>query len=66
MPGVLPVYCSLAIAYCLLPYAFCVKLRLAPLPLSARTAHLATADKSGQPHAIPICFVFDGKHFFSA
>jgi len=32
---------------------------------SARTAHLATADKSGQPHVIPICFVFDGKHFFS-
>ena len=32
---------------------------------SARTAHLATADKSGQPHVIPICFVFDGKRFFS-
>jgi PPOX class probable F420-dependent enzyme len=32
---------------------------------SARIAHLATADKSGQPHVIPICFVFDGKHFFS-
>ncbi|HEX6768574.1 MAG TPA: TIGR03668 family PPOX class F420-dependent oxidoreductase [Candidatus Binatia bacterium] len=32
---------------------------------SARTAHLATADKSGQPHVIPICFVFDGKHFYS-
>ena len=32
---------------------------------SARTAHLATADKSGQPHVIPICFVFDGKYFFS-
>ncbi len=31
----------------------------------ARTAHLATADKSGQPHVIPICFVFDGKHFYS-
>jgi PPOX class probable F420-dependent enzyme len=32
---------------------------------SARVAHLATADKSGQPHVIPICFVRDGKHFFS-
>ena len=32
---------------------------------SARLAHLATADKHGQPHVIPICFVFDGKQFFS-
>lgn len=32
---------------------------------SARTAHLATADRSGQPHVIPICFVFDGKKFYS-
>jgi PPOX class probable F420-dependent enzyme len=32
---------------------------------SARVAHLATSDKSGQPHVIPICFVFDGKRFFS-
>jgi len=32
---------------------------------SARVAHLATADKTGQPHVIPICFVFDGKHFYS-
>jgi PPOX class probable F420-dependent enzyme len=32
---------------------------------SARTAHLATADKSGRPHVIPICFVFDGKRFYS-
>ena len=48
--------------------------RLEPLELSpeasrllssARTAHLATTDKSGQPHVIPICFVFDGKHFYS-
>ena len=44
-------------------------LRLTPrasrLIRSARTAHLATADKSGQPHVIPICFVFDGKYFFT-
>jgi PPOX class probable F420-dependent enzyme len=32
---------------------------------AARTAHLATADKSGQPHVIPICFVYDGKRFYS-
>jgi PPOX class probable F420-dependent enzyme len=32
---------------------------------AARVAHLATADKSGQPHVIPICFVLDGKHFYS-
>lgn len=32
---------------------------------SARTAHLATANKSGQPHVIPICFVFDGANFYS-
>jgi len=32
---------------------------------SARTAHLATSDNSGQPHVIPICFVFDGKQFYS-
>lgn len=32
---------------------------------SARIAHLATADAGGQPHVIPICFVFDGKCFYS-
>ena len=32
---------------------------------SARVAHLATADKFGHPHVIPICFVFDGKDFYS-
>ena len=31
----------------------------------ARVARLATADASGQPHVIPICFVFDGKLFYS-
>jgi PPOX class probable F420-dependent enzyme len=39
--------------------------RASRLLRSARTAHLATADKSGHPHVIPICFVFDGKHFYS-
>jgi PPOX class probable F420-dependent enzyme len=32
---------------------------------SARIAHLATADARGQPHVIPICFVYDGKSFYS-
>jgi PPOX class probable F420-dependent enzyme len=32
---------------------------------SARVAHLATADAKGQPHVVPICFVFDGTDFFS-
>jgi PPOX class probable F420-dependent enzyme len=44
-------------------------LRLSPrassLVCSARVAHLATTDKNGQPHVIPICFVFDGKCFYS-
>lgn len=43
--------------------------RLSPHALrlirSARSAHLATADRSGQPHVVPICFVFDGKYFYS-
>ena len=32
---------------------------------SARVARLATVDASGQPHVIPICYVFDGKEIFS-
>jgi PPOX class probable F420-dependent enzyme len=32
---------------------------------AARIAHLASAAKSGQPHVIPICFVFDGQNFYS-
>jgi PPOX class probable F420-dependent enzyme len=43
--------------------------RLTPLASSlirsARVAHLATADNSRQPHVIPICFVYDGKCFYS-
>ena len=39
--------------------------RASRLIRSARTAHLATSDKSGQPHVIPICFVCDGKCFYS-
>jgi PPOX class probable F420-dependent enzyme len=32
---------------------------------SARIAHLATAGANGQPMVIPICFVYDGKHYYS-
>lgn len=32
---------------------------------SARVAHLASADRKRQPHVIPICFVYDGKNFYS-
>ena len=39
--------------------------RASRLIRAARTAHLATVAESGQPHVIPICFVFDGEHFFS-
>lgn len=39
--------------------------RASRLVRSARVAHLATADKHGMPHVIPICFVFDGKCFYS-
>lgn len=33
---------------------------------AARVAHLATADANGQPLVIPICFVFDGREFYSS
>lgn len=39
--------------------------KIAAFIRSARVAHLATADAKGQPHVIPICFVFDGKNFYS-
>jgi PPOX class probable F420-dependent enzyme len=43
--------------------------RLSPSQLrfihAARVAHLATASLNSQPHVIPICFVFDGTHFYS-
>lgn len=31
----------------------------------ARVAHLATADRNGLPHVVPICFAFDGKDLYS-
>lgn len=32
---------------------------------TSRIAHLATSDRAGRPHVIPICFVFDGRDFYS-
>jgi coenzyme F420-0:L-glutamate ligase / coenzyme F420-1:gamma-L-glutamate ligase len=32
----------------------------------ARLGHLATADASGAPHAIPLCYWFDGARFYFA
>lgn len=32
---------------------------------SARVARLATADKNGVPHVVPICYAFDGKALYS-
>lgn len=31
----------------------------------ARTGHLATADLSGAPHVVPVCFVCDGSTVYS-
>jgi len=31
-----------------------------------RVARLATADAAGRPAVIPVCYVFDGKSFYSA
>jgi PPOX class probable F420-dependent enzyme len=39
--------------------------KIAKFIRTARIAHLATADSKGQPHVIPICFVFDGSNFYS-
>ncbi len=30
-----------------------------------RVAHLATASAEGSPHVIPVCYAFDGHHFFT-
>ncbi len=32
----------------------------------ARVGHLATASAEGEPHAVPICFVFDGTAVYTA
>ena len=33
---------------------------------AARLAHLATADASGAPHNVPLCYWFDGEHLYFA
>ncbi len=33
---------------------------------SHRVGRLATADANGSPHAIPICYAFDGEYIYSA
>src|SRR6266699_6264504 len=30
-----------------------------------RVAHLATADADGHPHVVPVCYAFDGTHFYT-
>src|SRR5690348_1671329 len=30
-----------------------------------RVARLATADENGSPHLVPVCYAFDGKHFYT-
>ena len=47
------------------PHASYLTASASRLIRSIRVAHLATADKNGRPHVIPICFVFDGKRFYS-
>ncbi len=32
---------------------------------SIRVARLATADSSGAPHVVPVCFAYDGDSFYS-
>ena len=32
----------------------------------ARVARLATLDTKGGPHVVPVCFVYDGKAFYTA
>jgi PPOX class probable F420-dependent enzyme len=48
-----------------MPDAFPLSPLASRLINSARVAHLATADANGQPHVIPICFIFDGRNFYS-
>lgn len=37
-----------------------------PFLEAQRSAHLATADRSGLPHLVPVCFAYDGSCFFIA
>src|SRR5882757_5422329 len=31
----------------------------------ARSARLATSDKNGQPHIVPVCFAYDNTHLYT-
>jgi PPOX class probable F420-dependent enzyme len=33
--------------------------------LAQRVAHLATSSAEGSPHVIPVCYAFDGQHFYT-
>jgi PPOX class probable F420-dependent enzyme len=37
-----------------------------PLPEDAPVARLATVDREGRPHVVPICFVVDGDTLYTA
>jgi PPOX class probable F420-dependent enzyme len=40
--------------------------RISEFVTAARVARMATADQGGAPHAIPICYWFDGTNFYFA
>jgi PPOX class probable F420-dependent enzyme len=40
--------------------------RVVEFIVGGRVARLGTADATGQPHVVPICYAFDGATFFSA
>lgn len=40
--------------------------RVADFLHASRIARLATVGFDGRPHAVPICFAFDGSHLYSA
>jgi PPOX class probable F420-dependent enzyme len=37
-----------------------------PVPEDAAVARLATVDREGRPHVVPICFVIDGSTLYTA
>ena len=45
--------------------SFALDQQIAQFIRDRRVARLATADGDGRPAVIPICYVFDGEHFYS-
>jgi coenzyme F420-0:L-glutamate ligase/coenzyme F420-1:gamma-L-glutamate ligase len=43
-----------------------VDAKIAKRVQQARVARLATADASGRPHVVPVCFAHDGRSFYTA